>query len=135
MRHLQSAVTPPVRPLADVNTVKADLCELFRAERAYFDATGSYATENELRSNGNLSIPTGRWPYQYVIYVPPENGFMMIVATGYGPLANRALAMTIDRRGQVCTVSPNMARFSHQLDNPSQTWGDAAPDHDCDVCK
>lgn len=134
-RHSQTYVAPREGPLADVNAVKADLCHLFLAERDYFRATGAYATEQELRSNGSRFLSSSRSPYQYSLYVSPESDFMMIVATGYGTLKNRPAGVTVDMNGQVCTVTPTIPRFSNQLDNPPQKWGDAVPDYECEICE
>jgi hypothetical protein len=135
MRLPQSPITPPVPRLADVKTVKSDLCKLAEAERGYFNATGTYATENELRSNGNSSLPPGsRWPYHYLIEVPSQNEFM-ILAMSYGPLGKGPVAVVIYTRGPVCTLTPNMPRFTNQLDNPPQKWGDAAPTYECEICE
>jgi hypothetical protein len=85
IRPSQSIIAQPVPPFADVNTMKSDLCNLFRVEGAFFDMTGRYATENDLQSSGNSSLRLkSHWPYHYSIYVAPKDHFM-ILATGYGP--------------------------------------------------
>ena len=132
-------VPPPPPPAphpraADVRTVKSDLCRLEAAEHAFFETTGSYATESELRANGDDSLSTlSPWPYRYVIRVPAPEVFT-IVAMHYGPLNDAPVAIVTDPSGQVCTVTPPKLRMTHQLDARPQ-WVDAAPTYDCEVCE
>jgi hypothetical protein len=128
-------ISHPAPRAADLDAVKGDLCRLARAERAFFGATGHYAPENELRSNGDLTLPHGtRWPYHYGIYVPVPNRFV-IVATTYGPLEKRPPALLIDADLQICTATSIMPHFIGRLDSPPQHWGDTAPSYDCEKCK
>ena len=135
IRTPQPSPNPPERPPATISTVKADLCKLAAAERAYFKMTGSYATEAQLRSDGQFSIPlSGRWPYHYFIKLPSPN-LLTIVATRYASSDNRPLAVVTDERGQVCTVSFDLPRPTHQLDNPAQDWRKSAPIYECEACQ
>ena len=134
LQPLQLPAKPPNRPVADVSTVKSDLCRLASAERAYFKLTGAYATETELRSSGELSLPPGsRWPYQYLIKIPAPDTFT-IVAARYGPSNDRPTAVVTDARGQVCTFTWHRPENTHQLDNPPQDWRGAPPKYDCEAC-
>src|SRR5689334_5076097 len=86
----------PPRPLADVGVVKSDLFEYARAEHAFYASAGHYASLQELRSQGLLSLPPNiRWPYFYSIRTPRPDRFV-IVAIAQGPFGARPIALTID---------------------------------------
>ena len=86
----------PPRPLADMGDVKADLFDYARAERAFYASTGRYATMDELRSKGLLSVPPDvRWPYFYSIHTPAPDRFV-IIAMAQGPFGSRPIALSID---------------------------------------
>ena len=113
-----------------IDAVKSDLCRLAAAESRFYRARGHYASEYELRSNGDPKLPAGtRWPYHYGIYVPVPDRFV-IVALAYGPPA-RPPALVIDATLQVCTLSSNVPRV-RTLDSPPPHWGDIS--YDCDKC-
>ncbi len=101
----------PAPVLADLGTIKSDLFVYARAERAYFAATGRYATMQELRSDGLVSLPPDiRWPYFYSIRTAPDR--FVIVALAKGPFGSRPIAITIDD-------AFNMRRFdAHQWPHP-----------------
>ncbi len=72
------------RQAMDVTGVKNDLIAIANAERRYFATEGRYATLDELRSHGDISLPTnGRGPFTYSTEVS-ESGFR-ILATYTGP--------------------------------------------------
>lgn len=89
----------PPRPqpqLADLGAVKSDLLTYARAERAFYASVGRYASMQELRSEGLLSLPPDiRWPYFYSIHTPSPDRFV-IIAMAQGPFGSRPIAMTID---------------------------------------
>lgn len=137
IRLLQPSQLPamaPRRPMADVRTVKSDLCGLAAAERAYFKTTGSYATETELRTSGVLGLPPGsRWPYQYLIKIPAPDTFT-IVAAGNVPSNDRPMAVVTDAQGQVCTVTWHAPRNTRLSDDSLSDWRNAPPKYDCEAC-
>lgn len=88
----------PPRPLADVGEVKSDLFEYARAERAFYASKGRYASMQELRSQGLISVPPDiRWPYFYSIHTPAPDRFV-IVAIAKGPFGSRPIALAIDEK-------------------------------------
>lgn len=100
-------------------------------ERRYFQTTGTYAIEAELRLNGNYTLPlTGRWPYHYSIKVPSPETFT-IVAVHYGPLNHAPVAVVADPSGQVCTVTPR----TNRAQDPASISDDTAPVYDCEICE
>ena len=66
----------------DVTAVRNDLLAMANAERRYFASNGKYATLEDLRTNGDISIPT-RPNYSYSVE-PGDTGFK-IIATYSGP--------------------------------------------------
>jgi hypothetical protein len=138
-RLLRVPIQPVVYPTphaAELNTVKRDLCRLARAESSFKQATGHYAPETELRSNGDATLPAGtRWPYHYGIYVPVADRFV-IVALAYGPLEKRPPAVVADDLLRVCTVSSRPPRISRTLDSLPERWGDPnLIEYHCEPCK
>jgi hypothetical protein len=94
-RMLRMQPLPP-RPLADVGAVKSDLFVFAKAERAFYASTGRYATMEQLRSEGLLSLPPDiRWPYFYSIHRPTPDRFV-IVAMAEAPSGSRPIALMID---------------------------------------
>lgn len=85
----------PPRPLAGMGEVKDDLFEYARAERAFYASNGRYATMQQLRSEGLLSLPPDvRWPYFYSIHTTPDR--FVIIAMAEGPFGSRPIALSID---------------------------------------
>src|SRR5882762_6910319 len=62
----------------DVTAVRNDLLAMANAERRYFASNGKYATLEDLRTNGDISIPT-RPNYSYS--VQPADATFKIIAT------------------------------------------------------
>ena len=91
------------RQTIDVTGVKNDLVTLANAERRYFATEGRYATIDELRSHGDISMPTnGRGPFTYSAEVS-DTGFR-IVATYTGPPSPDApQTLSIDESIQIRT--------------------------------
>jgi hypothetical protein len=102
----------PPRPLADMGAVKSDLFAYARAERAFYASNGRYASMQDLRSLGLLSVPPDiRWPYFYSIHTPAPDRFV-IIAMAQGPFGARPIALSIDD-------SFNMREFdSHKWHRP-----------------
>jgi len=91
--HLQQL---PPRPLADLGAVKSDLFVFARAERAFYASSGRYASMEELRSKGLLSLPPDvRWPYFYSIHTTAPDR-CWIVAMAEAPSGSRPIAVMID---------------------------------------
>lgn len=73
-----------VRAAVDVAGVKNDLLAIANAERGYFALEGKYASLDELRAKGSLTMRAdGRGPYTYSADIG-ASGFR-IVATHSGP--------------------------------------------------
>lgn len=72
------------RQTIDVTGVRNDLIALAKAERRFYATEARYASIDELRSHGDISMPTnGRGPFIYSADVS-ETGFR-IIATYTGP--------------------------------------------------
>lgn len=85
----------PTPTMADIQKVKSDMCALARAELRFFAATGRFASEHELRSDGNPGLPPSRrWPYEYsirtvpdqAIHAGPDQFFIIAVAQDGNPV-------------------------------------------------
>ncbi|MGH9600842.1 MAG: hypothetical protein ACRD24_00520 [Terriglobales bacterium] len=102
-RQAESAAQGTSNPRAtiDVASVKNDLIALANAERRYFAAEGRYASIDELRSHGDISMPSNsRGPFTYSAEVS-ESGFR-IVATYTGPPGPGApQSLSIDETMQI----------------------------------
>ena len=81
-------ITPGVSTPAstvDITGARMDLLAIANAERRYFALNAKYATLDELRTNGDTSIPEGRVHFIYSAE-PGENGFSVIATyTGSDP--------------------------------------------------
>ena len=89
-------------PTATVNLagVKNDLVTLANAERRHFASEGKYVSIDELRSNGDISMPTNqRGPYSYSADVT-ATGFR-ITATCSGACAGLPASFSIDETMQI----------------------------------
>ena len=88
----------PPRPQADMGTVKQDLLEFARAERAFYASSGRYAEMHELRTQGLLTLPPEmRWPYSYYVMTPSPKRFV-VIAMGQTRMGARPLALAIDEK-------------------------------------
>ena len=95
--------TATPRSTIDVVGVKSDLIALANAERRHFASEGKYVSIDELRSNGDISMPTNhRGPYTYEAETSDTS--FRITATYSGP-ANPDVPRTlsIDETMQVKT--------------------------------
>jgi len=131
MLHLPSPPEPPPEAAtADIRAVKSDLCRLSAAEHAFFETTGGFANESELRANGDDSlVTTGRGPYRYLITVPARDVFT-IVAMHHGPLNHAPVALLTDNTGEVCTVTPNPRAKQDAPKEPGEGLK-----YGCEVCE
>jgi len=89
------------RATIDLAGVKNDLIALANAERRYFAAEGRYTSIDELRSHGDISMPSNsRGPFTYSAETS-ETGFR-IVATYTGPPGPQAPQnLSIDETMQI----------------------------------
>ena len=91
------------RATIDLAGVKNDLIALASAERRYFATEARYASIDELRSHGDISMPTNsRGPFAYTAEVS-DTGFR-ILATYAGPPGTSApQTLSIDESMQITT--------------------------------
>jgi hypothetical protein len=76
----------------DVTAVRNDLLGIANAERRYWASKGKYATLDELRTGGDISIPT-RASYSYSAQTT-ETGFKIVaVYSGPDPKAPKRIAV------------------------------------------
>ena len=91
------------RATIDMAGVKNDLIALANAERRYFATENRYASIDELRSHGDISMPAnGRGPFAYTAEVS-ESGFR-ILATFNGPPGSGGQNLSIDETMQITAV-------------------------------
>jgi hypothetical protein len=105
-RQAQSVSQGTANPRAtiDVAGVKNDLIALANAERRYFASEARYASIDELRSHGDISMPAnGRGPFTYSAEVS-DSGFR-IVANYNGPPRPETQNFSIDETMQITAVA------------------------------
>ncbi len=92
------------RQTIDIAGVKNDLIAIANGERRYYATEARYASLDELRTHGDISLPTnGRGPFTYSAEVS-ESGFR-IVATYSGPPGPDAPQnLSIDETMQIKTL-------------------------------
>ena len=96
-----STATP--RSTIDVAGVKNDLIALANAERRHFAAEGKYVSIDELRSSGDISMPSNsRGPYSYSAETS-DTGFRIIATYSGPPDAGVPRTLSIDETMQVKT--------------------------------
>jgi len=96
-----SAATP--RATIDVVGVKNDLIALANAERRHFAAEGKYVSIDELRSSGDISMPSNsRGPYSYSAETS-DTGFRITATYSGPPDAGVPRTLSIDETMQVKT--------------------------------
>ena len=96
-----SAATP--RSTIDVAGVKNDLIALANAERRHFAAEGKYVSIDELRSSGDISMPSNsRGPYSYSAETS-DSGFRITATYSGPPDAGVPRSLSIDETMQVKT--------------------------------
>ncbi|MCI0351866.1 MAG: hypothetical protein L0Z53_20795 [Acidobacteriales bacterium] len=89
------------RAAIDIAGVRNDLVALANAERRYFARESRYASLDELRSAGDISMPSNnRGPYLYTVEAG-ENNFR-ITAVYTGPPDSEAIrSLSIDETMQI----------------------------------
>ena len=96
-----STATP--RSTIDLAGVKNDLIALANAERRHFAAEGKYASIDELRSNGDISMQSNnRGPYSYSAETS-DTGFRITATYSGPPNTGVPRTMSIDETMQVKT--------------------------------
>ena len=96
-----STATP--RSTIDVVGVKNDLIALANAERRHFAAEGKYVSIDELRSNGDISMPSdNRGPYSYSAETS-DTGFRITATYSGPPNAGVPGSLSIDETMQIKT--------------------------------
>ena len=107
MRQAQSVIpqggTATPRSTIDVAGVKNDLIALANAERRHFAAEGKYVSIDELRSSGDISMPSNsRGPYSYSAETS-DTGFRITATYSGPPDAGVPRTLSIDDTMQVKT--------------------------------
>ena len=91
------------RQTIEVTGVKSDLNAIAQAERRYFATEGRYASIDELRTHGDISMPTnGRGPFTYSAEVS-ETGFRIVATYAGAPGPDGAQNLSIDETMQITT--------------------------------
>ncbi len=94
-----AAATP--RATIDVAGVKNDLLAIGNAERGEFALNGKYASLDDLRSSGAISLPqNGRGPYQYSVEIT-DSGFRVVASYTGEPAAGVPHTLTLDETMQI----------------------------------
>jgi hypothetical protein len=91
-------------PQATIDTVgvKNDLIAIANAERRRLASDGKYVSLEDLRSNGDISMPSNtRGPYTYAVETS-DSGFK-VTATYSGPDPKAAKQLSIDQTMQIST--------------------------------
>ena len=97
---LPRGATP--KTTVDVVGVRNDLIVIARAEERHLATDGKYVSLDELRSNGDISMPTNsRGPYSYSVETS-ENTFR-VVATYSGADSSAPRSISVDQTMQVTT--------------------------------
>ena len=83
------------RATVDVVGVRTDLINIARAERGHFTRSNSYASLDDLRSSGDLTIGTnGRYGYTYSVSFTDTH--FTVQADRTGPDASGPAKITVD---------------------------------------
>jgi hypothetical protein len=91
------------KSIANIVAVQHDLCTLAQAEIDYRHLTGRYAEIHELVNERRTAVSDSRWPYRYMLYLPPESNRFLIVAVSLTPIEAQARVLQIDDQLQVQT--------------------------------
>ena len=93
--------TATPRSTIDVVGVKNDLMALANAERRHFASEGKYVSIDELRSSGDISMPSNhRGPYEYSAETS-DAGFRITATYSGPPDADVPHTLSIDETMQV----------------------------------
>ena len=91
------------RQTIDVTGVKNDLIAIAQAERRYYATEARYASIDELRTHGDISMPTNaRGPFTYSAEVS-ETGFRIVATYAGAPGPDAAQNLSIDETMQITT--------------------------------
>jgi hypothetical protein len=91
------------RATIDLAGVKNDLVALANAERRHFATEGKYVSIDELRTAGDISMPTNRrGPYEYTAEVS-DSGFRIVARHTGTPEPGVPRSMSIDDTMQIRT--------------------------------
>ena len=83
------------RATVDVVGVRADLMNIARAERAHMTRSSTYASLDDLRSSGDISLGTnGRYGYTYSVSYDDQH--FTVVATRTGSPSAGPARITVD---------------------------------------
>ena len=83
------------RATVDIVGVRSDLMNIARAERAHMTRSSSYASLEELRTSGDLSLGTnGRYGYTYSVSYNDDH--FTVIADRIGPAAAGPAKITVD---------------------------------------
>jgi hypothetical protein len=87
-------VTPGRSPsrTIDVTAVRNDLIAIANAERRYFATNGKYASLDELRSNGDIQVPS-RASYTYSAETSDSRFTIIATYTGADPNAPKRISL------------------------------------------
>jgi hypothetical protein len=89
------------KPIASVESVQRDLCSLAQGEVEFKNLTGRYAEIPELVSERRIPVSDARWPYRYMLYVPPKSDRFLIVAVALTPIESQPRVFQVDDQLQV----------------------------------
>ena len=99
----ESKIQLQPKPIANLSAVQQDLCSLAQAELDYRHLTGRYAEIRELTNERRTNVSDSRWPYTYMLYLPPESNRFLIVAVSLTPIESQPRVLQIDEQLQVQT--------------------------------
>lgn len=88
------------RAIADITGVKNDLIAMAQAERSYQALNGKYVSLDELRSEGSLTVDSGRGRQGYTYAAEVSDSHFKITANYSGP-ATGMPALSIDETMQI----------------------------------
>jgi hypothetical protein len=63
--------------------------------------TGRYAEIPELIGERQMTVSEFRWPYRYMLYVPPKSDRFLIVAVALTPIESQPRVFQVDDQLQV----------------------------------
>ncbi len=98
---VSQAGTANPRATVDVVGVRNDLIAIANAERRRFASDGKYVSLDDLRSNGDISMPAnGRGPWSYSSEVT-DTGFRIVATYTGEPVAGSPRTLSIDETMQI----------------------------------
>ncbi len=97
------AGTANPRATVDVVGVRNDLIAIANAERRRFASDGKYVSLDDLRSNGDISMPSNsRGPWSYSSEVT-DTGFRIVATYTGEPVAGSPRTLSIDETMQIAS--------------------------------